>query len=206
MLADLVCMLGLFSLLYFIFFRSFRRRRAQQNVAMQSLAAQHGFMFNPNHAYQGTVMSGTLGSHRCDVSFETVRRRSRRNRSSTYMHITVPLNAPLRLGLLITRQGFLTEGLRLPDTLTGNQDIIVGDKNFDDTYRVKGMDENAVQAYFTPQRIQAVLQFQRSLGPLQNLTMTDQQLNLRFPGVVTDMDLVSETAKGLVWLVQQLEA
>ena len=50
-----------------------------------------------------------------------------------------------------------------------------------------------------------MLQFQRSLGPLQNLTMTDQQLNLRFPGVVSDMSIVSQTAKGLVWLAQQLE-
>ena len=45
-----------------------------------------------------------------------------------------------------------------------------------------------------------------SLGPLQNLTLTDQQVSVRFPNVMSDMNMISETANALVWLAQQLEA
>ena len=125
-----------------------KNARSEYNLALQSLATSFGFGFNPNHAFQGTVMSGTLVSHRCDISFETVRRRSRNNRSSTYMHVTIALNVPTQLGLSMTRQGFLSEGFRLPDSITGNQDIIIGEETFDETYRVKGIDENADSRLF----------------------------------------------------------
>ena len=205
MFADLLCMLSLFGVVFFFITRKMKNARSGYNLALQSLATSFGFSFNPNHAFQGIVMSGTLASHRCDISFETVRRRSRNNRSSTYMHVTIALNVPTQLGLSMTRQGFLSEGFRLPDSITGNQDIIIGEETFDETYRVKGIDENDVRAYFTPQRIMAILQIQNSLGPLQNLTLTDQQVSVRFPNVMSDMNMISETANALVWLAQQLE-
>ena len=86
-----------------------------------------------------------------------------------------------------------------------DRDIIIGEETFDETYRVKGIDENAIRAYFTPQRIMAILQIQTSLGPLQNLTLTDHQVSVRFPNVMSDMNMISETANALVWLAQQLE-
>lgn len=113
---------------------------------------------------------------------------------------------PSQLGLHITPQGLLTEGLRLPDSFTGNQDIIIGDQAFDEKYRIKGFDEDAVRAYLTPKRIHAVLQVQQSLGPLQHVSLTDQQVSVRFPGLITNMQLISDTAKLLVWLAEQLEA
>ena len=206
MLADLLCMVGFFVTVFLIFSSRFKRFRANHYLALEALAKHHGFGFNPNHAWNATVMNGMIGKHRCDVSFETVRRRSRRNRSSTYLHVTVSLNVPSQLGLHITPQGFLTEGLRLPDSFTGNQDIIIGDQAFDEKYRIKGFDENAVRAHLTPKRVHAVLQVQQSLGPLQHVSLTDQQVSVRFPGLITNMQLISDTAKLLVWLAEQFEA
>ena len=206
MVVDLLCATGLFGGLFFIFSRRFKRFRANHNLALEALAKHHGFGFNPHHGWNATVMNGMIGKHRCDIAFETVRRRSRRNRSSTYLHITVSLNKPSQLGLQVTPQGFLTEGLRLPDTLTGNQDIMIGAQAFDEKYRIKGFDENAVRAYLTPKRVHAVLQVQQSLGPLQHLSLNDQQVSVRFPGLISDMQIISNTAKLLVWLAEQLDA
>jgi len=206
MVVDLLCAAGLFGGLFFIFSQRFKRFRANHNLALQALANHHGFGFNPNHGWNATVMNGMIGKHRCDISFETVRRRSRRNRSSTYLHVTVSLNEPSQLGLRITPQGILTEGFRLPDSFTGNQDILIGDQVFDEKYRIKGFDENAVRAHLTPKRIHAILQVQQSLGPLQHLSLNDQQVSVRFPGLISDMQIISNTAKLLVWLAEQLEA
>ena len=205
MVADLLCMVGFFATVVLIFSRRAKRFQTNHNLALEALARHHGFGFNPNHGWNATVMNGTIGKHRCDVSFETVRRRSRRNRSSTYLHVTVSLNGPSQLGLHITPQGFLSEGLRLPDSLTGNQDIVIGEQAFDEKYRIKGFDENAVRAHLTPKRVHAVLQAQASLGPLQRLSLTDQQVSVRFPGLISDMQIISNTAKLLVWLAEQFE-
>tara|TARA_Y100000589_G_scaffold286845_1_gene287212 strand:- start:3461 stop:3958 length:498 start_codon:yes stop_codon:yes gene_type:complete len=163
----------------------------------------HGFQINPNHGWNGTVMGGMIGNYRCTIWFETLRRR---NRSKTYMHSTITLNTAKQLGLLIAPQGFLTEGLRLPDSITGDQDIIIGNQMFDSMYRIKGFDEHAIRIYLTPKRVQAILHFQQSLGPLQHLTINDQQISVRFPGLMSDMQIVSNATTSLVWLAEQLES
>ena len=107
-LADLLCMLMFFGLVVYFGLVRTRRFRSNYNTMLLGFAQQFGFEFNPNHAWNGMVMSGMLGPYRCNVWFETVRRRSRRNRSSTYMHVAVVRRTPLNLGLSITPQGFLT--------------------------------------------------------------------------------------------------
>ena len=206
MIEDLLCTVGLFGTLFLIILRHFKGVRTNLNVALQNLAMHHGFQINPNHGWNGTVMGGMIGNYRCTIWFETVRRRSRRNRSKTYMHSTITLNAPKQLGLLITPQGFLTEGFRLPDSITGDQDIIIGNQMFDSMYRIKGFDEHAIRIYLTPKRVQAILHFQHSLGPLQHLTINDQQISVRFPGLMSDMQIVSNATTSLVWLAEQLES
>ncbi len=206
MIEDLLCTVGLFGTLFLIILRHFKGVRTNLNVALQNLAMHHGFQINPNHGWNGTVMGGMIGNYRCTIWFETVRRRSRRNRSKTYMHSTITLNAPKQLGLLITPQGFLTEGFRLPDSITGDQDIIIGNQMFDSMYRIKGFDEHAIRIYLTPKRVQAILHFQQTLGPLQHLTINDQQISVRFPGLMSDMQIVSNATTSLVWLAEQLES
>ena len=206
MVADLLCTLGFFGGIVYLAFRRMGRFRTNYNTMLQSVAEHFGFGFNPNHAWNGTVMSGMLNGYRCRIWFETVRRRSRRNRSSTYLHATITLNTPQQLGLAISPQGMLYEGLRLPDGLTGNQDIVVGQDEFDSTYRIKGFDETAVRAFLTPPRVLAVLQTQQSLGPLERLSITDTEVSVRFPGVMSDMQAVSNSTSAVVWLAGQLES
>tara|TARA_B100002051_G_C16411056_1_gene474665 strand:- start:83 stop:451 length:369 start_codon:yes stop_codon:yes gene_type:complete len=122
------------------------------------------------------------------------------------MHSTITLNSPKQLGLLITPQGFLTEGFRLPDSITGDQDILIGNQMFDSMYRIKGFDENAIRAFLTPQKMQAIIHYQQSLGPLQHLTINDQQVSVRFPGLMSDMQIVSTATTSLVWLAEQLDS
>tara|TARA_A100000164_G_scaffold378372_1_gene419795 strand:- start:2788 stop:3336 length:549 start_codon:yes stop_codon:yes gene_type:complete len=176
------------------------------NLGLQNLATHHGFQINPNHGWNGTVMSGMVGGYRCTIWFETVRRRSRRNRSKIYMHSTITLNVQKQLGLLITPQGFLTEGFRLPDSITGDQDIIIGNQMFDSIYRIKGFDENAIRTFLNPHRVQAILHIQQSLGPLQHLTINDQQISVRFPGLISDMRVVSNATTSIAWLAEQLDS
>ena len=153
MVVDLLCTLGFFGGIVYLAFRRMGRFRTNYNDMLQSVAEHFGFGFNPNHAWNGTVMSGTLNGYRCRIWFETVRRLSRRNRSATYLHATITLNAPQQLGLAISPQGVLYEGFQLPDRLTGNQDIVVGQEAFDSMYRVKGFDEAAVRAHLTSPRV-----------------------------------------------------
>ena len=100
----------------------------------------------------------------------------------------------------------LYEGFQLPDRLTGNQDIVVGQEAFDSMYRVKGFDEAAVRAHLTPPRVLAILQTQESLGTLERLLITDTEVSIRFPGVMSDMQAVSNSTSALVWLAGQLES
>ncbi|MEC8707654.1 MAG: hypothetical protein VXX90_01865 [Candidatus Thermoplasmatota archaeon] len=206
MVVDLLCTLGFFGGIVYLAFRRMGRFRTNYNAMLQSVAEHFGFGFNPNHAWNGTVMSGTLNGYRCRIWFETVRRRSRRNRSATYLHATITLNAPQQLGLAISPQGVLYEGFQLPDRLTGNQDIVVGQEAFDSMYRVKGFDEAAVRAHLTPPRVLAILQTQQSLGTLERLLITDTEVSVRFPGVMSDMQAVSNSTSALVWLAGQLES
>ena len=206
MIEDLLCTVGLFGTLFLIIFRHIKRVRMNVNLGLQNLATHHGFQINPNHGWNGTVMSGTVGIYRCTIWFETVRRRSRRNRSKIYMHSTITLNVQKQLGLLITPQGFLTEGFRLPDSITGDQDIIIGNQMFDSIYRIKGFDENAIRTFLTPHRVQAILHIQQSLGPLQHLTINDQQISVRFPGLISDMRVVSNATTSIAWLAEQLDS
>jgi hypothetical protein len=206
MVVDLLCTLGFFGGIVYLAFRRMGRFRTNYNTMLQSVAEHFGFGFNPNHAWDGTVMSGMLNGYRCRIWFETVRRRSRRNRSSTYLHATITLNTPQQLGLAISPQGALYEGFHLPDSLTGNQDIVVGQPDFDSTYRIKGFDEAAVRAHLTPPRVLAILQTQQSLGALERLLITDTEVSVRFPGVMSDMQAVSNTTAALVWLAGQLES
>ena len=150
MIEDLLCMIGLFGTLFLLILRHIKRGRMNINFSLQNLAIHHGFQINPNHGWNGTVMSGMIAGYRCTIWFETVRRS---NRSKIYMHSTITLNLPKQLGLSITPQGFLTEGLRLPDSITGDQDIIIGNQMFDSMYRIKGFDENAIRAFLTPHRV-----------------------------------------------------
>ena len=205
-LADLLCMLTFFGLVVYFGLVRTRRFRSNYNTMLLGFAQQFGFEFNPHHAWNGTVMSGMLGPYRCSVWFETVRRRSRRNRSSTYMHVTVVRRSPLNLGLSIAPQGFLTEGLRLPDSITGNQDFLVGHDAFDAAYRIKGFNEAAVRAYLTPHRINAIMQTQSALGPLQRLSITDQEVSVRFPGIMKELQMVAKSTNALGWLLEQLES
>ena len=206
MIEDLLCSVGLFGTVFLIISRHLKRVRSNINLGLQNFANHHGFQINPNHGWNGTVISGMIGTSRCTVWFETVRRRSRRNRSKIYMHSTITLNVPNQLGLLITPQGFLTEGFRLPDSITGDQDIIIGNQMFDSTYRIKGFDENAVRIYLTPHRVQSILHVQQSLGPLQHLTINDQQISVRFPGIISDMRIVSNATTSIAWLAEQLDS
>ncbi len=206
MIEDLLCTVGLFGTLVLIILRHFKSVRNNLNLSLQSLAMHYGFQINPNHGWNGTVMGGMIGRYRCTIWFETERRRSRRNRSRTYMHSTITLNTPKQLGLLITPQGFLTEGFRLPDLITGNQDIIIGNQMFDSMYRIKGFNEDAIRQFLTPIKMQAILSVQNSLGPLQHLTINDQQVSIRFPGLMSDMNLVSNATNSLVWLAEQLDS
>ena len=206
MIEDLLCTIGLFGTLFLIIFRHIKRVRTNLNVGLNNLAIHHGFQINPNHGWNGTVMAGMIGSYRCTIWFETVRKRSRRNRSKIYMHSTITLNSPNQLGLLITPQGFLTEGFRLPDSLTGDQDIIIGNQMFDSMYRIKGFDENAIRIFLNPQRLHAILHIQQSLGPLQHLTINDQQVSVRFPGLISDMSVVSNATMLIAWLAEQLDS
>ncbi len=206
MIEDLLCTVGLFGTLFLIIFRHIKRVRMNVNLGLQNLATHHGFQINPNHGWNGTVMSGMVGIYRCTIWFETVRRRSRRNRSKIYMHSTITLNVQKQLGLLITPQGFLTEGFRLPDSITGDQDIIIGNQMFDSIYRIKGFDENAIRTFLNPHRVQAILHIQQSLGPLQHLTINDQQISVRFPGLISDMRVVSNATTSIAWLAEQLDS
>ncbi len=206
MVEDLLCTVGLFGTLFLVILRHLKGVRTNFNLSLQNLAMHHGFQMNPNHGWNGTVMMGMIGRYRCTIWFETVRRRSRRNRSKTYMHSTITLNSPKQLGLLITPQGFLTEGFRLPDSITGDQDILIGNQMFDSMYRIKGFDENAIRAFLTPQKMQAILHYQQSLGPLQHLTINDHQVSVRFPGLMSDMQIVSTATTSLVWLAEQLDS
>ena len=138
MVLDLLCTLGLFGGFFYLVFGRMKRFRKEHNAALRSLATHYGFGFNEQHGWNGTAMSGMIGNYRCRIWFETVRRRSRRNRSQTYMHATITLNNPRQLGLEISPQGFLSEGIRLPDSMTGNQDIAIGHPEFDGKYRIKG--------------------------------------------------------------------
>ena len=206
MIEDLLCSLGLFGTVFLIISRHLKRVRSNINLGLQNFAIHHGFQINPNHGWNGTVMSGMIGKYRCTIWFETVRRRSRRNRSKIYMHSTITLNVPNQLGLLITPQGFLTEGFRLPDSITGDQDIIIGNQMFDSMYRIKGFDENAIRNYLTPQRVNAILHIQQNLGSLQHLTINDQQVSVRFPGLISNMSIVSSAIISLAWLAEQLDS
>jgi len=203
MIEDLLCMIGLFGTLFLLIFRHIKRGRMNINISLQNLAIHHGFQINPNHGWNGTVMAGMIAGYRCTIWFETVRRS---NRSKIYMHSTITLNLPKQLGLLITPQGFLTEGFRLPDSITGDQDIIIGNQMFDSMYRIKGFDENAIRAFLTPHRVQAILHTQQSLGPLQHLTINDQQVSVRFPGLMSDMRVVSNATTSIAWLAEQLDS
>ena len=122
------------------------------------------------------------------------------------MHVAVVRRTPLNLGLAITPQGFLTEGLRLPDSVTGNQDLIVGHDAFDATYRIKGFNAADVRTYLTPHRINAIMQTQSALGPLQRLSITDQEVAVRFPGVMKELQMVANSTTALGWLLEQLES
>ena len=206
MIEDLLCTVGLFGTLFLVIFRHIKRVRTNLNLSLQNLANHHGFQINPNHGWNGTVMSGMVDNYRCNIWFEIVRRSTGRNRSKVYMHSTITLNSPNQLGLLITPQGFLTEGFRLPDSITGNQDINIGNQIFDSMYRIKGFDENAIRAYLTPHRVNAILQIQQSLGTLQHLTINDQQVSVRFPGLISDMSIVSSATISLAWLAKQLDS
>ena len=206
MVLDLLCTLSLFGGFFYLVFGRMKRFRKEHNAALRSLATHYGFGFNEQHGWNGTAMSGMIGNYRCRIWFETVRRRSRRNRSQTYMHATITLNNPRQLGLEISPQGFLSEGIRLPDSMTGNQDITIGHPEFDGKYRIKGYDENAVRAFLTPEKVQAILQLQNGLGPLQRLSITDQEVAVRFPGLMADMQMVGNSTSSLAWLAQQIDA
>ena len=206
MIEDLLCTIGLFGTVVLVISRHIRKGRANLNLSLQKLANHHGFQINPHHGWNGTVMSGVVGKYRCNIWFETSRRRSRRNRTRIYLHCTITLNSPNQLGLLITPQGLLTEGFRLPDSLTGNQDIIIGNQMFDSMYRIKGFDENAIRNYLTPQRVNAILHIQQNLGSLQHLTINDQQVSVRFPGLISNMSIVSSAIISLAWLAEQLDS
>ena len=77
---------------------------------------------------------------------------------------------------------------------------------FDSMSRIKGFDENAVRIYLTPHRVQSILHVQQSLGPLQHLTINDQQISVRFPGILSDMRIVSNATTSIAWLAEQLDS
>ena len=168
-------------------FRWDRLPRFSSNGALQNQLQRHaaercghfGFGFNPNHAWNGTVMSGTLNGYRCRIWFETVRRRSRRNRSAS---IFTPPSPSMPPNNLVWRSPPKVCSMRfqLPDRLTGNQDIVVGQEAFDSMYRVK-VDEAAVRAHLTPPRVQAILQTQQSLGTLSACSSPTRRSRFDFP-------------------------
>ena len=112
---------------------------------LQSVAEHFGFGFNPNHAWNGNRRERT--PQRLPLQ-NLVRNRTKAEQTqsaATYLHATITFNAPQQLGSR-PPQGVLYREAQLPDRLTGNQDIVVGQEAFDSMYRVKGFDEAAASS------------------------------------------------------------
>ena len=176
-MVDVCCLLPI-GLFFFILLMQ-RRYRAKVNTNFEIIAGQLGMGFNPGHGFNGTVMSGEAGRfrHRCKLYFE--RRRSGRKRRSATLVARVGFLKPRSIGLEITPQGFLAEGITIGSP--SRQDIQIGHQEFDSGFRIRGFDEFRVKEFLDPERIRAILAFKKSTHWFNRMTIDDEGVTVRLP-------------------------
>jgi len=200
-LSDLCCLIIL-ALPFFILWRQ-RKAREQMNSNMRMVADQLKMGFNPDHGFEGTLMSGEIGqfSHRCKLQY--VKRRGAKGRYHLYLVTTVSFLKPKSLGLELTPQGFLAEGIRFGGP--PNQDIQTGHSDFDSNFRVKGFDEDKVRAFLDLERMESILSLKELIPWYNTLSINDEGVSLRMSGLIDDPNMVAGAIFQLADLASAIE-
>ncbi len=151
-------------------------------------------------AYQG---GGFLRSRRITGTFEGMPvlvdtfTQSAGKSSTTYTRFRITLSPPLRLGLRLSREGFL-KGLT---KLFGAQDIRVGDAAFDANVMIKGSDPDRVRAFLTPARR---VRIDRFLGSYPGATIDDTEIAWHTRGLLSDPNRIVSIVRQIARLAWHL--
>jgi len=202
-------LLGLRSLL------GIRRHRLQINAGYEQMADQLGFSYNPDHNWDGNVITGTIDGYQCSVSFERKRSRDggRGTSSGGSKNVyyttkwTVRLRDPMTLGLEITPHAWGDGIFRRRE-----QDIETGNDQFDKAFRVKGTDEAGIREFLTLSRMQAMLLFklsresQRVRSSWQIPMITDQEVIVRLGDLTPDMQMSIDTLTETIGFIRHIES
>ena len=200
-MTDLCCLIIL-AVPFYVLWRQ-RKAREQMNSNLRMVADQLGMGFNPDHGFEGTLMSGEIGQfrHRCRLHYD--KKRGHKGRYHIYLVTTVSFLKPSNLGLEITPQGFLAEGLRLGGA--PNQDIQIGHSDFDSNFRVKGFNEDKVRVFLDVERIQSILSLKEMLPWYNTLSINDEGVSLRMSGLIDDPNMVAGAIFQLADLASAIE-
>jgi len=200
-LTDLCCLIIL-AIPFYVLWRQ-RKIREQMNSNLRLVADQLKMGFNPDHGFEGTLMSGEIGQfrHRCRLHYE--KRRGLKGRYHIYLVTIVSFLKPSNLGLEITPQGFLAEGLKLSNA--PNQDIQTGHPDFDSNFRVKGFDEDKVRAFLDSERMQSILALKEMVPWYNTMSINDEGVSLRMSGLIDDPGMVTGAIFQLSDLASEIE-
>ena len=200
-MTDLCCLIIL-ALPFFIIWRQ-RKAREQMNSNLRMVADQLKMGFNPDHGFEGTLMRGEIGQfrHRCRLHY--LKRRGAKGRYHIYLVTTVSFLKPRSLGLEVTPQGFLAEGITFGGAPT--QDIQTGHSDFDSNFRVKGFDEGKVRDFLDAERMESILSLKERLPWYNTMSINDEGVSLRMSGLIDDPNTVAGAIFQLADLATAIE-
>ncbi len=201
-MVDLCCLILLAIPLFFYWIQ--KRNTAKMNVNYQQLANQLKMGFNPEHGFEGTLMSGEIGEfkHRCRAYFQRTRSASRKTRDF-HLVITVSFLKPLTLGLEIKPQGFLYEGLTFGSPR--GKDIKIGHPEFDSNFRISGFEDDKVRQFLDQDRMQAMMLLKETMPWYNSIVINDEGISTGLPGLVDDPNYIGSVMFQLVALASKIE-
>ena len=152
-----------------------RRRAKQVHEAWAEAAHELGLQFAGGSVFKNPSIYGSLSG--IAVKASTYRRGSGGNRR-TYTRFRVKYPRPLGLGLTLKGQGVFS----VLSQLLGDQDILTGDKTFDDAVVVRGDRNERVVEFLTPARR---VRIQRFFSSHRNAVIDDERITWSCRGAAT---------------------
>lgn len=174
--------------------RGANRAATRTNRAWGDAAAALGIHLVKGSWAKGPKLTGDVRNFPVKVEVVT---ESTGNSSRRYSRYQVRWE-PLRLGLEMKRQGSWQRFSKL----FGAQDVVVGDRDFDDAITVKGKDEVAIGAFLTPARRFAA---QRLVADYPGAVVSDDRVVWKTASIVGTTEALVTTINRFVSLASVLK-
>ncbi|MBI87912.1 MAG: hypothetical protein CMB67_02635 [Euryarchaeota archaeon] len=201
-MVDLCCLIFLAIPLFFYWIQ--KRTISKMNDNHRHLAEQLKMGFNPDHGFDGTLMSGEIGEfkHRCRAYFQRTRSTGRKGRNY-HLVITVSFLKPLSLGLEIKPQGFLYEGISF--SAARQKDIQVGQSVFDSNFRISGFDDDKVRQFLDQGRMESIISLKETMAWYNSMLINDEGITTHLSGLIDDPNHIGGVMFQLADLASKIE-